>query len=54
VPPRSAEALGEALPHATMVRPPFGHIGMMAAAAAPGLIWRPIAEWLSGCFEQRL
>jgi polyhydroxyalkanoate synthase len=50
VPPRSAEALGAALPRATMLRPPLGHIGMMSAAAAPGLIWQPIAEWLHGCF----
>jgi polyhydroxyalkanoate synthase len=50
VPPRSAEALGAALPRATMLRPPLGHIGMMSAAAAPGLIWEPIANWLHGCF----
>jgi polyhydroxyalkanoate synthase len=46
VPPRSAEALGAALPHATLMRPPLGHIGMMAAAAAPELVWQPIADWL--------
>jgi polyhydroxyalkanoate synthase subunit PhaC len=50
VPPRSAEALGEALPRATLLRPPLGHIGMMSAAAAPELVWQPIAEWLQGCF----
>jgi hypothetical protein len=33
-----------------MLRPPLGHIGMMSAAAAPELIWQPIAEWLHGCF----
>ena len=31
VPPRSAEALGAILPRATMLRPPLGHIGMMAS-----------------------
>jgi polyhydroxyalkanoate synthase len=46
VPPRSAEALGEALPRATLLRPPLGHIGMMSGAAAPELVWRQIAEWL--------
>jgi polyhydroxyalkanoate synthase subunit PhaC len=50
VPPRSAEALGDALPRATVLRPPLGHIGMMASAAAPELVWKPIAEWLHGCF----
>jgi len=46
VPPRSAEALGAALPHATVLRPPLGHIGMMASAAAPRTVWEPIADWL--------
>jgi poly[(R)-3-hydroxyalkanoate] polymerase subunit PhaC len=50
VPPRSAEALGDALPHATVLRPPLGHIGMMASAAAPQGVWLPIAEWLQRCF----
>ena len=53
VPPRSAEALGAALPRATMLRPPLGHIGMMASAAAPELIWRPIAEWLHRASDGR-
>jgi len=47
VPPRSAEALGAALPDATLLRPSLGHIGMMASAAAPELVWQPIAEWLN-------
>ncbi|HYM71763.1 MAG TPA: alpha/beta fold hydrolase [Stellaceae bacterium] len=46
VPPRSAEALGAALPQATTMRPALGHIGMMSAAAAPDLVWAPIVEWL--------
>jgi polyhydroxyalkanoate synthase len=50
VPPSSAEALAAALPSATLMRPPLGHIGMMASAAAPDQIWTPIAEWLHGCF----
>jgi polyhydroxyalkanoate synthase subunit PhaC len=50
VPPRSAAALAAALPQATVLRPPLGHIGMMAAAAAPLQVWQPIAEWLQQKF----
>ena len=46
VPPASAAALAEALPRSTVLRPAFGHIGMMAAADAPETVWRPIADWL--------
>jgi polyhydroxyalkanoate synthase subunit PhaC len=46
VPPGSAEPLAAAIPGATVLRPPFGHIGMMASLAAPDAVWRPIAEWL--------
>jgi poly[(R)-3-hydroxyalkanoate] polymerase subunit PhaC len=46
VPPRSAEPLAAALPGATMLRPPLGHIGMMASAAAAQAVWQPIASWL--------
>jgi poly[(R)-3-hydroxyalkanoate] polymerase subunit PhaC len=46
VPPRSAEPLATAIPNATVLRPPFGHIGMMASVKAPDAVWRPIAEWL--------
>jgi polyhydroxyalkanoate synthase len=46
VPPRSAAPLGAAITGAAVLRPPFGHIGMMASAQAPGAVWRPIAEWL--------
>ncbi len=45
VPPRSAEPLA-AIAGATVLRPQFGHIGMMASAKAPAGIWRPIAGWL--------
>ncbi len=48
VPPRSAEPLATAIPNATVLRPPFGHIGMMASVTAPDAVWRPIAEWLRG------
>jgi polyhydroxyalkanoate synthase len=50
VPPRSAEPLAAAITGATVLRPPFGHIGMMASTQAPDAVWRPIAEWLKGQF----
>jgi polyhydroxyalkanoate synthase len=46
VPPRSAAPLATAIPNATVLRPPFGHIGMMASVKASDAVWRPIAEWL--------
>ncbi len=46
VPPLSAEPLATAIPGASVLRPPFGHIGMMASASAPETVWQPIAEWL--------
>jgi polyhydroxyalkanoate synthase len=50
VPPRSAEPLAAAIPGASVMRPPFGHIGMMASADAPAAVWQPIAQWLKGQF----
>jgi polyhydroxyalkanoate synthase len=46
VPPRSAEPLAAALGDAVVLRPALGHVGMMAAARAPALLWTPVAEWL--------
>ena len=46
VPPRSATPLATAIPQAEVLRPPFGHIGMMASADAPATVWRPITDWL--------
>jgi polyhydroxyalkanoate synthase subunit PhaC len=46
VPPLSAEPLAASIPGATVLRPTFGHIGMMASAAAPETVWSPISEWL--------
>jgi polyhydroxyalkanoate synthase len=48
VPPRSAAALAAALPQATVLRPPLGHIGMMAGGAARAALWSEIARWLAG------
>jgi poly[(R)-3-hydroxyalkanoate] polymerase subunit PhaC len=50
VPPRSAEPLAAAIPDATVLRPPFGHIGMMASTGAPDAVWQPIAQWLKAQF----
>jgi len=46
VPPSSAEALAAALGGATVLRPPLGHVGMMSAARAAGMLWTAIADWL--------
>lgn len=53
VPPASAEQLAAALPHAEVMRPALGHIGMMSAARAPELLWDPIAEWLKAQLRPR-
>lgn len=50
VPPRSAAPLAAAIPGATVLRPPFGHIGMMASKEAAEAVWRPIGEWLRAQF----
>jgi polyhydroxyalkanoate synthase subunit PhaC len=46
VPPGSAAPLAAAIPNAAVLRPPFGHIGMMASKEAPAVVWQPIAKWL--------
>jgi len=46
VSPLSAEPLATAIPDAAVLRPPFGHIGMMASATAPDTVWQPIADCL--------
>ena len=46
VPPRSAEPLAAAIPGASIMRPPLGHIGMMASRDAPEKLWQPLADWL--------
>ncbi len=47
VPPASATILGRAIRDATMLSPPLGHIGMVAASAAAEGMWRPLAAWLA-------
>ena len=47
VPPKSASALGHALPDATVKTLAFGHIGMVVGARAKSTVWQPLADWLS-------
>ena len=46
VPPESARALADALPHATLWEPRAGHIGMVAGTTAEAALWRPLLCWL--------
>jgi polyhydroxyalkanoate synthase subunit PhaC len=46
VPPLSAKALGTALPKATVMTPPLGHIGMVVARDAPKVVWGKLSEWV--------
>jgi polyhydroxyalkanoate synthase subunit PhaC len=46
VPPSSAKPLAAELADLTVMHPPLGHVGMMAAARAPDMLWKPIGEWL--------
>jgi polyhydroxyalkanoate synthase len=45
VPPASALALVGRLPHAAVLRPPAGHIGMVVTGA-PDRLRRPLLDWL--------
>jgi len=53
VPPDSAEPLAAAIGGVTLLRPPLGHIGMMAAARAPDVVWTPIANWLRARLDEQ-
>jgi polyhydroxyalkanoate synthase subunit PhaC len=53
VPPSSAEPLAAALAGVTVLRPPLGHVGMMSAARAPDMLWKPIANWFRARLEAR-
>lgn len=46
VPPKTAEALAEALPGAERLTASLGHVGMMVAGEAGHQVWRPLARWL--------
>jgi len=47
VPPDAALALSQAIPRASLLRPPLGHIGMVASGRAETLAWQPLAEWMA-------
>lgn len=47
-PPPLAEALGTAVPHARLIRPATGHVGMVVGGLARSAVWRPMAEFLRG------
>jgi poly[(R)-3-hydroxyalkanoate] polymerase subunit PhaC len=46
VPPKSALALAERLPHCETMTPAAGHIGMMVGSAARAKVWDPLDAWL--------
>ncbi|MHB1208015.1 MAG: alpha/beta fold hydrolase, partial [Rhodospirillaceae bacterium] len=46
VPPASARALVDAIPGAVRRTVDLGHIGMVAAGAAPAHVYGPLSEWL--------
>jgi poly[(R)-3-hydroxyalkanoate] polymerase subunit PhaC len=46
VPPASAIALATALPRASRLDPPLGHIGMIVGRHAEREVWQPLARWL--------
>ena len=45
VPPDSAMALARCFPDATLLRPPSGHVGMVAGEAARSALWQKLADW---------
>ena len=46
VPPESSMALMKQAPHAELLTPDVGHIGMMAGQGAKEKVWEPVADWL--------
>ena len=46
VPPKSALALAERLPHCEAMTPAAGHIGMMVGGSARAKVWDPLDHWL--------
>lgn len=47
-PTACAEALPAAIPHARILRPSTGHVGMIVGSSAEREVWRPLAAFLSG------
>lgn len=54
VPPASALALARAMPHATQLKPPLGHIGMVVGSQAREALWQPLSRWLDSSSGERL
>jgi poly(3-hydroxyalkanoate) synthetase len=50
VPPESATPLAGAIPHATVLRPAAGHVGMVAGSRAEGALWRGLTDWVHAVF----
>lgn len=46
VPPSSAKSMGEAIPGASILEVPNGHIGMVASRNAEAQVWQPLTAWL--------
>lgn len=46
VPPESARPLAALLPHATVIEPRAGHIGMVAGSSAETALWIPLLTWI--------
>jgi polyhydroxyalkanoate synthase len=47
VPPASAVAILDKIPHAERLDPPLGHIGMVVGRRAEAALWRPLADWIA-------
>ncbi len=47
VPPQSARALADLIPHATRLEPRAGHIGMVAGRRSLATLWQPVLSWLT-------
>lgn len=52
-PPPVARALGHAIPHARLLSPQTGHVGMVVGSLARQQVWRPIAEFLTAASRDR-
>lgn len=46
VPPGSATALANQLPHAEVHSPQAGHIGLVVGSGARKTVWSPLSEWI--------
>ncbi len=46
VPPASARSMAAAIPGASILEVPNGHIGMMASRNAQAQVWTPLSAWL--------